>query len=98
MADCKANDFGRKVNLAETKCVDICASNEWFDSSSNKCKACSASGTWMGSCVKCTGIDSCLECSGVKILTLNKKGCVDDCSVQTDGGVYYFFFFIFFFI
>eukprot|EP00828_Plagiopyla_frontata_P014708 TRINITY_DN1919_c0_g1_i17.p1 TRINITY_DN1919_c0_g1~~TRINITY_DN1919_c0_g1_i17.p1 ORF type:complete len:2671 (+),score=531.96 TRINITY_DN1919_c0_g1_i17:5491-13503(+) len=86
VADCKANDFGRKVNLAETKCVDICASNEWFDSSSNKCKACSASGTWMGSCVKCTGIDSCLECSGAKILTLNKKGCVDDCSVQTDGG------------
>ena len=62
MVDCNANDFGRKINSASTKCVDACNIDEWYYSTSNKCKKCIDSGTLMIYCAKCNGTDSCQEC------------------------------------
>ena len=30
VVDCDANDFGRKINSASTKCVDACNNDEWY--------------------------------------------------------------------
>ncbi len=47
VADCKLNDFGRKINSAGVKCIDACANNEWFNLIDNRCKECINSGTLM---------------------------------------------------